>query len=98
MIIVTRLNGTEIVVNADLIETIEATPDTVVTLVDGTRYLVEENPTTIIERVMGLPGRGPSPRRRTDRGHRRRDRARPRDPKPRSWRCTREARTDRWIH
>lgn len=54
MIIVTRLNGTEIVVNADLIETIEATPDTVVTLVDGTRYLVEEPPATIIERVMGF--------------------------------------------
>ncbi len=54
MIIVTRLNGTEIVVNADLIETIEATPDTVVTLVDGTRYLVEESPATIIERVMGF--------------------------------------------
>lgn len=54
MIIVTRLNGTEIVVNADLIETIEATPDTVVTLVDGTRYLVEEAPSTIIERVMGF--------------------------------------------
>ena len=54
MIIVTRLNGTEIVVNADLIETIEATPDTVVTLVDGTRYLVEEDPATIIERVMGF--------------------------------------------
>jgi flagellar protein FlbD len=54
MIIVTRLNGTEIVVNADLIETIEATPDTVVTLVDGTRYVVEEPPATIIERVMGF--------------------------------------------
>jgi flagellar protein FlbD len=54
MIIVTRLNGTEIVVNADLIETIEATPDTIVTLVDGTRYLVEEPPSTIIERVMGF--------------------------------------------
>ena len=51
MIIVTRLNGSEIVVNADLIETVESTPDTIVTLVDGTRYLVEESPTEIIERI-----------------------------------------------
>lgn len=51
MIIVTRLNGSEIVVNADLIETIEATPDTIVTLVDGTRYLVEERPQVLIDRV-----------------------------------------------
>ena len=51
MIIVTRLNGSEIVVNADLIETVEATPDTIVTLVDGTRYLVEETPTELIDRI-----------------------------------------------
>jgi flagellar protein FlbD len=51
MIIVTRLNGSEIVVNADLIETIEATPDTIVTLVDGTRYVVEESPTELVDRI-----------------------------------------------
>lgn len=51
MIIVTRLNGSEIVVNADLIETVEATPDTIVTLVDGTRYVVEESPSELIDRI-----------------------------------------------
>ena len=51
MIIVTRLNGSEIVVNADLIETVEATPDTIVTLVDGTRYVVEESPTELVDRI-----------------------------------------------
>jgi len=51
MIIVTRLNGSEIVVNADLIETVESTPDTIITLVDGTRYVVEERPTEIVERI-----------------------------------------------
>lgn len=51
MIIVTRLNGSEMVVNADLIETVEATPDTIVTLVDGTRYLVEETPTELVDRI-----------------------------------------------
>ena len=51
MIIVTRLNGSEIVINADLIETVEATPDTIVTLVDGTRYVVEESPSELIDRI-----------------------------------------------
>ena len=51
MIIVTRLNGSEMVVNADLIETVEATPDTIVTLVDGTRYLVEETPSELVDRI-----------------------------------------------
>ena len=51
MIIVTRLNGSEIVVNADLIETVEATPDTIVTLVDGTRYVVEESPSELVGRI-----------------------------------------------
>ena len=51
MIIVTRLNGSEIVVNADLIETVESTPDTIVTLVDGTRYVVEESPSDLIEKI-----------------------------------------------
>ena len=54
MIIVTRINGTEIVVNADLIETIEATPDTVLTLVDGPRDVVEDAPSILIERVAGF--------------------------------------------
>jgi len=51
VISVTRLNGTEIVVNADLIETIEATPDTVVTLVDGKKYVVHETTEEVVERI-----------------------------------------------
>ncbi len=35
MIVVHRLSGAEVVVNADLVETVEANPDTVITLVDG---------------------------------------------------------------
>lgn len=42
MIIVTRLNGPAFAVNPDLIERAEATPDTVVTLVDGTKYVIAE--------------------------------------------------------
>ena len=51
MISVTRLNGTEIVVNADLIETVESTPDTVITLVDGKKYVVHETTEAVIERI-----------------------------------------------
>lgn len=43
MIIVTRLNGQAFALNPDLIERADSTPDTVVTLVDGTKYLVAES-------------------------------------------------------
>ncbi|MBO3129988.1 flagellar FlbD family protein [Dermatophilus congolensis] len=42
MIICTRRNGTSFALNPDLIERIEATPDTVITLVSGTKYVVAE--------------------------------------------------------
>ena len=43
MIILTRLgNGMQIAVNPDLIERAESTPDTVVTLIDGHKLVVEE--------------------------------------------------------
>jgi flagellar protein FlbD len=51
VISVTRLNGSEIVVNADLIETIEATPDTVITLVDGKKYVVNETTEQVVEKI-----------------------------------------------
>lgn len=51
MISVTRLNGSEIVVNADLIETVEATPDTVITLVDGKKYVVAQTTDEVVERI-----------------------------------------------
>jgi len=51
MILVTRLNGPQIAINADLIERAEATPDTILTLVDGTKYVVVEHVEEIIERV-----------------------------------------------
>jgi len=45
------LNDSEIIVNADLIEVIEATPDTVITLIDGTRFVVRESPDVLIDRI-----------------------------------------------
>ena len=51
MIMLTRLNGPEFALNPDLIERAEATPDTVITLVDGTRYVVAESLPELIEKV-----------------------------------------------
>ena len=51
MILLSRLNGQQIAVNADLIERAEATPDTVLTLVDGTKYVVAESVQDVIDRV-----------------------------------------------
>lgn len=43
MIDLTRFNGTGFTVNCDLIETIEETPDTVVTLTTGKKIIVKES-------------------------------------------------------
>lgn len=43
MITLTRLSGTKFALNCDLIERVDATPDTVVTLVDGKKYVVTES-------------------------------------------------------
>ena len=42
MIKVTRMNRTQYVINCDHIETVEATPDTVITLLNGKKYIVTE--------------------------------------------------------
>jgi flagellar protein FlbD len=51
MITVTRLNGPAFALNPDLIERVEATPDTVIHLVGGTNYVVVETVDEIIMRV-----------------------------------------------
>jgi flagellar protein FlbD len=40
--------------NTDLIESIEATPDTVVTLVDGRKFVVAESPDEVVQRTVGF--------------------------------------------
>jgi flagellar protein FlbD len=42
VILLTRLNGPAFALNPDLIERADTTPDTVITLVDGTKYVVAE--------------------------------------------------------
>ena len=51
MITLTRLTGQRFALNPDLIERVEATPDTVISLVDGSRHVVTEDIDTVVERV-----------------------------------------------
>lgn len=43
MIEVTRLNDTKVLVNSDLIELVEETPDTVITFTTGRKIIVKES-------------------------------------------------------
>ncbi len=52
MIYVTRLNHTPVVLNCDLIEHIETTPDTVISLTSGQKMMVLESADEIIDRVV----------------------------------------------
>lgn len=68
MIHLTRINRVPLVLNSDLIEHVEATPDTVISLTTGQKLLVLESPNEIVERVVQFrrsvggvftPARGP---------------------------------------
>jgi len=50
MISVTRLNGKAMVVNAELIRTVEENPDTTITLVNGDRIIVRESMRDVVEK------------------------------------------------
>jgi flagellar protein FlbD len=52
MIVLHRLNGQEIVVNAELIETLEPGPQTVVHLATGNKVLVSEKADEIVSKVV----------------------------------------------
>lgn len=52
MISVTHLNRQPFVVNSDLIKFIEQSPDTVVTLITGEKFLVLESPGDVIDRII----------------------------------------------
>jgi flagellar protein FlbD len=52
MIQLTRLNHVPLIVNADLIEHVEVTPDTVVVLTTGQKFLVLESADDVVERVL----------------------------------------------
>jgi flagellar protein FlbD len=52
MIALRRLNNKPIMVNPDLIESLEATPDTVVTLTSGNKLLVRDSMDEVREKII----------------------------------------------
>lgn len=51
MVLVHRLKGQPVFINADLIESIESHPDTVVVLVDGRTLVLSDRPEDIVDRI-----------------------------------------------
>jgi len=81
MIQLTRLNGSRLAINSDLIKFVEAAPDTVLTLVTGEKVIVRESTDEVIDRVREfrrsvLCGAHPAMRLATERG------VQPADPGP----------------
>jgi flagellar protein FlbD len=56
MITLTRLSGSVFVLNADLIERVDSTPDTIITLVDGKKYVVAETMSQVLDAVVAFRG------------------------------------------
>jgi len=52
MIPLTKLNSQPFILNADLIKFVEATPDTLITLTTGDRFIVKESSDEVIRRVI----------------------------------------------
>lgn len=52
MIVLTRLNGKQFVLNAELIRTVEEVPDTTIQLVNGERVMVREPMTDVVDRAV----------------------------------------------
>jgi len=61
MILLTRLNGKPVVVNAELIRSVEENPDTTLTLVNGDHILVRESMDEVVERAIEYGRRLRSP-------------------------------------
>lgn len=51
MIRLHRIRGEEFFLNADLVESVESTPDTVVTLFDGRKIVVGESVEDVVDRI-----------------------------------------------
>ncbi len=52
MIKLHKLNGDEIVINAELVESIESVPDTKIILTTGNQYIVKETPEEVIQKII----------------------------------------------
>ena len=57
MIRLTRLDGNEIYLNPDMLETLDEVPETHITLSNGNRYLVLEPARVVIDRIVAFKAR-----------------------------------------
>lgn len=57
MIELTRLNGRTMMLNSDLIKTAEASPDTMLTLINGEKLIVREGIDEVVERILAYRAR-----------------------------------------
>ncbi len=56
MIRLTKLNRSSFVLNCELIETIESTPDTVISTINGKKYVVAESIDEVVDKVIQYKG------------------------------------------
>lgn len=52
MILVTRFNGSEFYINADMIISVEGTPDTIITFTNSSKLVVKEKPDKVVEKII----------------------------------------------
>ena len=52
MIRLTRINHAPLVLNADMIEHVEITPDTVIAMMNGQKFMVAESADEVIQKVI----------------------------------------------
>src|SRR5690349_18290332 len=52
VIFITRLNGSKLYLNPELIQTVETTPDTIITLISNKKLIVRDTPEEIAERFI----------------------------------------------
>ncbi len=52
MIKLHKLNSAEVIINAELIESVEATPDTRIILTTGNQYIVKETPQEVVKKIL----------------------------------------------
>ncbi len=52
MVTLTRITGAKFALNPDLIERVDETPDTVITLVDGTKYIVQDSLADVVAAIL----------------------------------------------
>ena len=70
MVILTKINGKEPMINENHIESVEETPDTVITLTNGHTYIVQESIEEILHKVIAFNRVSKQRLRETDRDSR----------------------------